>query len=208
MHPTVVPPPNDIPPPGVHVPGPTFRPFLVSLGLGLLFAGLVFGGWLLVIGIVFTIATSLGWLNDARKEYRKVVEADQTGHIENLPSPSWPKRLLWSMVILLVVAVVLDQGWLPPRSATRRRAGRFAAVLPDPPRRAARPTAITVVAQNVAFNVTTINAPAEVPFTDHPGQPGRRNAPRRRHPRRERRKGLRRQGLPRRRDRDVRRSAA
>ena len=31
------------PPAGVHIPGPTFRPFLVALGLGLLFAGLVFG---------------------------------------------------------------------------------------------------------------------------------------------------------------------
>lgn len=162
-HPTVVPPPNDTPPPGVHVPGPTFRPFLVSLGLGLLFAGIVFGGWLLVIGLVFTIATSLGWLNDARKEYRKVVEADQTGHIENLPSPSWPKRLLWSMVILLVVAVVLDQGWLPPKSATGGEPGAS----PGPsgaPGSGGPPEGITVVAQNVAFNVKTIKAPAEVPF--------------------------------------------
>jgi plastocyanin len=157
------------PPPGVHVPGPTFRPILVALGVGLLFAGIVFGGWLLLIGIVFTIATLLGWLNDARKEYRHVVEADTTGHIENEPAPAWPKRLLWSMAILVVVAVVLDQGWLPPRSAS---GGGEAGGSPPPPGApsgepsgpAGPPGAITVVAEGVKFNPTTINAPAGTPF--------------------------------------------
>jgi hypothetical protein len=35
------------PPPGVHLPGPSFRPFLAALGVFVLFAGLVFGGWVL-----------------------------------------------------------------------------------------------------------------------------------------------------------------
>ena len=65
------------PPPGVHMPGPSFRPFLASLGVAVLFAGLVFGGWVLVVGLVFTITALLGWLNDARKEYRQVVRADR-----------------------------------------------------------------------------------------------------------------------------------
>ena len=58
------------PPPGVHIPGPSFRPLLASLAVAILFAGLVFGGWLLGVGLLVTILTLLGWLNDARKEYK------------------------------------------------------------------------------------------------------------------------------------------
>src|SRR4029078_3051156 len=35
------------PPPGVHLPGPSFRPILGAIGTGMLMLGLVFGGWLL-----------------------------------------------------------------------------------------------------------------------------------------------------------------
>ena len=157
-HPSVVEHTFEGPPPGVHVPGPTFRPFLVSLGLGLLFLGLVFGGWILLVGVVFTIVTLLGWLNDARKEYRKVVEADHTGHIDNLPAPSWPTTILWTMAITLVVAIVLDQGWLPPRDASGGEPGG------SPAPSASAPAGITVVAQDVKFDVSTINAPAQAPF--------------------------------------------
>lgn len=70
------------PPPGVHMPGPSFRPILAALAVTILFAGLVFGGWILGFGVLITIVTLLGWLNDARKEYRHVVAADVTGHLE------------------------------------------------------------------------------------------------------------------------------
>ena len=165
-HPTVVDTTYAGPPPGVHVPGPTFRPFLVALGVGLLFLGLVFGGWLLLIGIVFTIVTLLGWLNDARKEYRHVVEADETGHIVNEPAPAWPNRLLWAMGILVVVAVALNQGWIPPRSAS---GGGEPGGSPAPSAGASGapggPGAIKIVAQNVKFDVSKVNAPASAPFT-------------------------------------------
>ena len=82
------------PPPGVHIPGPSFRPLLASLAVAILFAGLVFGGWLLGVGVLVTILTLLGWLSDARKEYRHVVDADRTGHIVNEPAPGWPKVML------------------------------------------------------------------------------------------------------------------
>jgi plastocyanin len=133
----------------------------VALGVGILFAGLVFGGWLLLIGIVLTIVTLLGWLNDARKEYRHVVDADQTGHLVNEPAPTWPRRLLWSMVILVVAAVVVDQGWLPPRSASGggEAGGSPAPSGPPPP-----PGEIKVVAQGVKFDVAQIAAPADAPF--------------------------------------------
>ena len=170
-HPIVVDQTWEGPPPGVHVPGPTFRPFLVSLGLGLLFLGLVFGGWILLAGLAFTIVTLLGWLNDARKEYRKVVEADTTGHIENLPAPSWPKTLLWTMAITLVVAIVFDQGWLPPRDASGGEPGGSPGPSGAPPGSGGPPPSggppggITIVASRVKFDLTTINAPANTLFT-------------------------------------------
>src|SRR6266576_53399 len=79
------------PPPGVHMPGPSFRPILAALGVFVVFAGLVFGGPVLAVGVIFMIVSLLGWLNDARKEYRQIVRADTTGHIENEPPPGWPK---------------------------------------------------------------------------------------------------------------------
>ena len=169
-HAAVVPHDWEGPPPGVHVPGPTFRPFLVSLGLGILFLGLVFGGWILLVGLVFTVVTLLGWLNDARKEYRKVVEADTTGHIENLPPPSWPKTVLWAMAITLVVAIVFDQGWLPPRETSGGEPGGSPAPSGGPPGSGGPPPSggepgITIVAKNVKFDKTTINAPANELFT-------------------------------------------
>jgi hypothetical protein len=50
-------------------PGPTFRPILASIGVFLVFLGLVFPGPILAVGIAFAIVALLGWLNDARKEY-------------------------------------------------------------------------------------------------------------------------------------------
>ena len=105
------------PPPGVHMPGPSFRPILAALGLGVVFFGLVFGGWLLVVGILLTVATLLGWLVDARREYVKVVEADATGHLENIAPPRWPRRLLWVGAFLVALAFVLDTGLVPPRGS-------------------------------------------------------------------------------------------
>ena len=46
----------------------------------------MFGGWLLTAGIIALIATLVGWLVDAVKEYREVVRADTTGHLENPPA--------------------------------------------------------------------------------------------------------------------------
>ena len=105
------------PPPGVHMPGPSFRPILGALGVSVLFFGLVFGGWLLVVGIVLTIATMLGWLVDARREYVHTLQADSTGHLQPLPDPAWPRRLLWIGAALVVLAIVVDIDILPPRSA-------------------------------------------------------------------------------------------
>jgi plastocyanin/uncharacterized membrane protein len=152
------------PPAGVHVPPPTFRPFMVALGLGMLFLGLVFPGWILLFGVIFTIVPLLGWLIDAGKEYRHTVEADQTGHIRNEPAPTWPRRLLWAMGILLVVAVVFTQGWFPPRSASGETPGGSPGPSGAPASGGPPPGGITVIAKDVKFNVAKIDAPAGGPF--------------------------------------------
>lgn len=111
------------PPPGVHMPGPSFRPILASIGVAVLFFGLVFGGWILAVGLILTVVALLGWLVDARKEYVKTVEADATGHLENIPDPRWPKRLMWVGGLMLVLAFAFDAGVIPPRASTASGGG-------------------------------------------------------------------------------------
>lgn len=149
------------PPPGVHIPGPSFRPLLASLGVAILFAGLVFGGWILGVGLLVTILALLGWLNDARKEYRHVVEADQTGHLRNEPAPEWPKAMLSLMAVLVVVSVALNLGWFPPRSASGAGAEGSPAPSAAP---AANPGELAITAEAVKFDATTLKAPADKPF--------------------------------------------
>ena len=149
------------PPPGVHIPGPSFRPILASLAVAVLFAGLVFGGWLLGVGVIFTIVTLLGWLSDARREYIHVEAADITGHIATDPPPGWPKTLVSIMAGFVVVAVVLNLGWFPPRSAVGADGG------PAPsgsPAASANPGEIVLVAKDIKFDKTTVSAPADKPF--------------------------------------------
>jgi plastocyanin len=96
------------PPPGVHMPGPSWRPAVGAVGVFLLFLGLVFGGWLLWVGVIALIATLVGWLPDAMGEYRRTVEADATGHLQTGPPPRVPSRLLATLTVLAVGAVILQ----------------------------------------------------------------------------------------------------
>lgn len=146
------------PPPGVHMPGPSYRPFLGAIGTAMLMLGLVFGEWVLAVGVIALVATLLGWLVDARKEYEKTEEADTTGHLENIPSPRTPSLLLVGLGILLVGAVVIQGGWVPPRGAS----GGEVPAASGPP--AAGPDA-TLTAKGVAFLESTFTAPADTPFT-------------------------------------------
>lgn len=98
------------PPPGVHMPGPSFRPILGAIGTALLLLGLVFGGWLLAVGVIALIAGLIGWLADARREYVKTVEADRTGHLESLPAPRTPTRLFATLAVLVIAAAILQSG--------------------------------------------------------------------------------------------------
>jgi plastocyanin len=156
------------PPPGVHMPGPSFRPILGAAGVAVLFFGLVFGGWLLLVGVILTVWALLGWLWDARKEYVHVVRADATGHIENLPEPRWPRRILWVGALLVAVALLVDNGIVPPRpdSAVGGEPGASG----GPPAPDGEPPAsggpgpggpgadVEIVAEGVKFTTTEVSA--------------------------------------------------
>lgn len=161
------------PPPGVHMPGPSFRPFLGALGATMLMLGLVFGGWLLPVGVIALVATLLGWLVDARHEYIKTVEADSTGHLENIPAPRTPSTLLTVLTVLLIGAVVLQAGVFPSGEAEGGEPGASpsAGASGDPggPTGSEPPAGpeadVVLTARGVAFLEPSFTAPADTPFT-------------------------------------------
>ena len=167
------------PPPGVHMPGPSWRPFLGAFGMFSLFLGLVFGGWLLTAGIIALIATLVGWMGDAVREYREVVRADTTGHLENPPAGKTPRVLFGGLVALIVIATVLQlsafaigevsggtaagpSGAPPAPAGSAGPAGSPGASGAPAPSGAA--AAATVQAKDIQFVETTFSAPAGKPF--------------------------------------------
>ncbi len=174
------------PPPGVHMPGPSWRPFLGAFGMLSLLLGLVFGGWLLAVGVIVLISTLIGWLTDAVNEYRKRVEADTTGHLENPPTQKTPARQLAFLMILLVGAAVLQSGVFAGGSANGGTGGAGASGAPAPGAASGAPASgapasgapgpggpaasgaaadVQLEAKNIAFVEKTFTAPAAKPFT-------------------------------------------
>lgn len=173
------------PPPGVHMPGPSFRPLLGALGVALLFLGLVFGEWLLAVGVIALVAGLVGWLTDAGKEYVETVAADRTGHLENPPAPGTPARLFATLAVMVVAAVVLQSGVLTTASADGGRPGSSgspsasgappaASGEPAPSAPAsgepggsggASPADVSVEAKGIAFLQASWTGPADKPFT-------------------------------------------
>jgi len=159
---------HDGPPPGVHMPGPSWRPFLGAFGVFALLLGLVFGGWLLAAGVIALISTLVGWLADAVKEYRKTVQADTTGHLENIPAPRTPSLLLGVLAVLIVGAAVLQSGVFATGqvnggSGSPAASGGVASGAPPP---AGGPTAdVKVEAKGIAFVEKTWTGPAGKAFT-------------------------------------------
>jgi len=56
--------PGSEPSGAVHLPAPTAWPFLMSLGLTLVFASLVTSGWIAVLGGFLAIVSAVGWFRD------------------------------------------------------------------------------------------------------------------------------------------------
>jgi len=178
---------HDGPPPGVHMPGPSWRPFMGAFGMFALFLGLVFGGWLLTAGVIALIATLAGWLGDAVKEYREVVKADTTGHLENPPPGKTPSRLFGSLVALILIATVLQLSAFAIGQAAAGTAGASAAPSSGAPAAPAgasgapAPSAgasgapapsgggatadVSIQAKDIQFVEKTFTAPGGKPFT-------------------------------------------
>jgi plastocyanin len=171
MLPAVV---HEGPPPGVHMPGPSIRPLLGALGSAALFMGLVFGGWVLALAVVFLVWTLLGWLVDFTAEYRKVEEADHTGHLENIPDRRLPIRALQIFGVAFVVLAMFQAGILPPAGPATAGGpgaspGTSGGPAPsgggggggaEPP-----PGAKVVIAKNIEYDVKTLEVEAGKPFT-------------------------------------------
>jgi plastocyanin len=164
------------PPPGVHMPPPSFRPLLVSVAMTILVLGLVLGGWVLIAGLLAIVLTGLGWLRDARAEYRAVEAADRTGHLDSGGTPRWPTTTFAVLLGIVVVAVVLNSGVLPigsgsagggggaaPSSAPGGGAGGGAG--PTPAASEMPAADVVIAAQNIAYLQQEVTVPAGRDFT-------------------------------------------
>jgi len=169
------------PPPGVHMPGPSFRPLLASIAAAVLLLGLVTGPALLVAGVLMLFIALAGWLRDAGSEYHAVAEADEGGHVAAQPAPHYPAGTLIAFAVILVVGVSLTVGIIPPTNGE----GGSAAGSPAPsgsggPGDSSSPGGspsasesappvpeadVTITAQNIAFDVSELTVPAGRPFT-------------------------------------------
>ena len=151
------------PPPGVHMPGPSIRPLLGALGSAALLGGLVVGGWVLILAVVFLVYTLIGWLIDATAEYRKTVEADKTGHLENIPARRLPMRTLQVFAVLFALVGLNQLGVFPPTSpASGGGPGASAA----PAGGTGVPAgALPVVAKSFTFDTKSLEVAAGKPFT-------------------------------------------
>ena len=147
------------PPPGVHMPGPSIRPLMAALGSTGLLAGLVLGGWVLVISVVFLAYTLLGWLVDFTAEYRKIEQADVTGHLENIVPRRLPTIALGVFGILFVLVALVQAGIFPPRIGTAGAPGASPSAAASLP-----PGTVALHAKDVAFDLHALTVPADQPF--------------------------------------------
>lgn len=60
----------DPPPPGehIHLPGPSLQPILLALGITLTLVGVTLGTYLLIGGLLLTVAVIIRWIADTRRE--------------------------------------------------------------------------------------------------------------------------------------------
>jgi plastocyanin len=158
------------PPPGIHEPAPSFRPFLGAYATMIIFAGVVIGpavdpetgdlsGWpaLLIAGIVMFAIALIGWLGDFRREYRDVEETDR-GHPPHHNDPRAPRGTILLFAVITIAAGCVQFGIIPPAGDATAEAS------PSPAASEAPPVDATVVAKNIAFEPTELTAPADTPW--------------------------------------------
>ncbi len=176
------------PPAGVHIPGPSFRPLLLALAASAMVLGGVLNVAIFFGGVVMLIIALLGWLRDARAEYRETVRADAIGHLENIPAPRFPTLTLLAFGAIFAASILVAAGIVPPRgsaaigagsakpsaAASTSPAGRPSpSAAPSPGGPAGSPAAsaapgasvsLQVTASGIAYDKSTLEAPANTPF--------------------------------------------
>ena len=55
-----------------HLPGPSFWPVLLALGISMSLIGVITKLAVLIIGLVITVVALSGWIRDARRDYREL----------------------------------------------------------------------------------------------------------------------------------------
>src|ERR1700689_4398373 len=92
----------------MEVPAPTAWPFLLALGVALLFAGLVTSTSVTCLGVLLTVAGSVGW-------FREVLPRE---HEEGVPVLPEDIRLITARPVVERLAVLPDhlRAWLPVRT--------------------------------------------------------------------------------------------
>ena len=173
------------PPPGVHVPGPSFRPFVLAVAMAVMVLGGVLNVTVFLGGLLMLVIALLGWLRDARAEYGQAVRADATGHLENIPAPRYPVGTLLLFAAIFAASVLIATGIVPPKdngatvaaSAKPPAAAAAGAGTPSPAAYAGVPAAspgaspaaggsvsLALTAQGVAYDKTDLAAPANTPL--------------------------------------------
>ena len=76
-----------VPPPGVHLPPPSYLPVILSLAAALIGAGLVFRAegqvanlFILVPGLLVLVLGSIWWVRAANREWRETEHGAHGGH--------------------------------------------------------------------------------------------------------------------------------
>ena len=112
------------PPPGVHMPGPSFRPILAAIAVAVI-----------LYGLVLRRLAPRGGDRDARRQPRRLAPrragastswpsaADATGHLDALPAPRVPTGTFAFFGALFVLALILNSGMIP--SGCRQRLDRW-----------------------------------------------------------------------------------
>jgi hypothetical protein len=64
----------DVPPPGeeIHLPGGTFLPLFLTVGITILLVGLTTKLFLVIVGGIITLWVLIRWVMDARREYNEL----------------------------------------------------------------------------------------------------------------------------------------
>jgi hypothetical protein len=60
-----------VPPAGedIHIPGPSVQPLLLTAGITMALLGVTISVWLLIGGLILTVAVLFAWIRGARQEF-------------------------------------------------------------------------------------------------------------------------------------------